>query len=85
MVTTLVAIGVTASVSMPAQAQASSGAYSAGLKVAKQRHYSDPPCYARVFAQQARLINHPSKKNFWAITDGPRFTTAVWNECRISR
>lgn len=66
-------------------AQTPSPAYRAGLKVAKSRHYERPECYARVFSQHARLINHQKAKNFWSIEDGPRFSTAVWNECRISR
>lgn len=69
----------------PAGAEAQSPAYRAGLKVAKERKYSSPECYALIFSQHARLINHHTKKNFWSIIDGPRFTTAVWNECRISR
>lgn len=60
-------------------------AFRAGLKVAKSRHYERPECYARVFAQHAHLINHRKARNFWAIEDGPRFSAAVWNECRISR
>jgi len=68
-----------------AAAAAPSPAYRAGLKVAKSRHYERPECYARVFAEHAHLINHRKAKNFWAISDGPRFSTAVWNECRISR
>jgi len=64
---------------------APSPAYRAGLKVAKSRHYERPECYARVFAVHAHLINHRKAKNFWAISDGQRFSTAVWNECQISR
>lgn len=68
-----------------ASAATPSPAYRAGLKVAKSRHYERPECYARVFAEQAHLVNHRKAKNFWAISDGPRFSAAVWNECRISR
>lgn len=71
--------------SVSAGEAAPSPAYRAGLKVAKSRHYERPECYARVFAVHAHLINHRTAKKFWAIEDGPRFSTAVWNECRINR
>ncbi|RDJ21514.1 hypothetical protein DWE98_21025 [Bosea caraganae] len=68
-----------------AGAEAQTPAYEAGLRVAKSRSYKNPECYARVFSEHARLINHHTKKNFWSIKDGPRFSTAVWSECKISR
>lgn len=76
---------ITAAAIGTSSAWADSPAYRAGLKVAKSRHYERPECYARVFSQHARLTNHHTARNFWAIQDGPRFSTAVWNECRISR
>lgn len=68
-----------------AQAQATSGAYRAGLKIAQSRNYSNPDCYARVFSRHARRDNHLDKKNYWSARTGTAFKGELWSECRISR
>lgn len=71
--------------SSQAQANASSGAYRAGLKIAKSRNYSNPDCYARVFVRHARRNNHHDKPNYWSAKTGSAFKGELWSECGISR
>lgn len=84
MAAVLIAFCGVAFLDLPAQAQ-SREAYRVGMKIARERGYPNPQCYARVFAQHAQRANHPQKANYWSAPARPAFTGELWSQCRISR
>ena len=60
-------------------------AYRVGMKIAMQRQYPNPGCYAGVFARHARPSNHEGKRNYWSARTGRAFKGELWSQCRISR
>lgn len=59
-------------------------AYATGLLIAQKRNYANPDCYARIFAQHARLKPGP-RRDYWSAPASTAYKGELWGQCRISR
>jgi hypothetical protein len=73
--------------SQPAVAQDKSGAYRVGLKIADQRGYANPDCYARVFANYATEVQNPEnpKVKRYRAAASAGYKAELWQRCGIGR